>query len=68
MEAFRLFGPTCDSTDTLPGEVELPVDIRSGDYLEFGRIGAYSLAGRTNFNGFYSDDIVTIDGDSPPMA
>jgi len=67
-EAFRLFGPTCDSTDTLPGEVELPVDIRPGDYLEFGRIGAYSLAGRTNFNGFYSDDIVTIDGDSPPMA
>jgi len=67
-EAFQLFGPTCDSTDTLPGEVELPVDIRPGDYLEFGKIGAYSLAGRTNFNGFYSDDIVTIDGDSAPKV
>ena len=64
---YKLFGPTCDSMDTLPGEVELPVDIRSGDQLEFGGIGAYSLAGRTNFNGHYSKNIVTISGGSPPL-
>lgn len=63
---FRLFGPTCDSTDVLPGVVRLPVDIRPGDHLEFGSIGAYSLAGRTNFNGFRSEDIVTIRDGSPP--
>jgi len=57
---FTINGPTCDSTDTLPGLVPLPVDIRAGDYLEFGNIGAYSLSGRTDFNGFYSDRIVTI--------
>jgi ornithine decarboxylase len=51
----------------LPGEVELPEDIAPGDYLEFGNIGAYSLSGRTNFNGHYSDDIVTIT-DGEPLA
>jgi ornithine decarboxylase len=57
---FRLYGPTCDSSDSLPGKVDLPADIRQGDYLEFGFIGAYSLAGRTRFNGMYSDTLVTI--------
>ncbi len=57
---FQVNGPTCDSTDTLPGLVPLPADIRSGDYLEFGNIGAYSISGRTDYNGFYSDRIVTI--------
>ena len=57
---YQVNGPTCDSTDTLPGLVPLPVDIRPGDYLEFGNIGAYSIGGRTDYNGFYSDRIVTI--------
>ncbi len=57
---FQVNGPTCDSTDTLPGLVPLPVDIRPGDHLEFGNIGAYSIGGRTDYNGFYSDRIVTI--------
>jgi len=58
--SFRLYGPTCDASDVLPGEVELPADLRTGDYLEFGQIGAYSLSGRTRFNGLYSDRIVHI--------
>ena len=62
-KAFRLLGPTCDSTDELPGRVELPADIDVGDHIEFGCIGAYSLSGRTDFNGFYSDKVVAI-GDS----
>jgi len=65
---FTMNGPTCDSEDTLPGKVELPLDIRPGDHLEFGGIGAYSLSGRTDFNGYYSDHIVTITSESefPP--
>jgi ornithine decarboxylase len=65
---FTVNGPTCDSEDTLPGKVELPLDIRPGDHLEFGGIGAYSLSGRTDFNGYYSDHIVTITSESefPP--
>lgn len=67
---FQLNGPTCDSTDTLPGLVPLPVDIRAGDHLEFGNIGAYSISGRTDYNGFYSDRIVTITSpdESPPLV
>ncbi len=67
---FQVNGPTCDSTDTLPGLVPLPADIRAGDYLEFGNIGAYSISGRTDYNGFYSDRIVTITSpdESPPLV
>lgn len=67
---FQVNGPTCDSTDTLPGRVPLPVDIRAGDYLEFGNIGAYSLGGRTDYNGFYSDRIVMIKSPDalPPLV
>lgn len=68
LHSFRLFGPTCDSSDEMPGSVELPAGIDVGDYIEFGSMGAYSLSGRTNFNGFYSDDVVSITSDacSPP--
>ncbi len=59
--SFRVFGPTCDSLDVLPEPVELPADIRAGDYLEFGTIGAYSLSGRSDFNGFHSNKVVSID-------
>lgn len=59
---FRLYGPTCDSSDMLPGRVSLPAGVRAGDHLEFGQLGAYSLAGRTRFNGHYSDTIVRIEG------
>jgi ornithine decarboxylase len=62
-EAFRLYGPTCDASDVLPGAVDLPADIRTGDYLEFGQIGAYSLSGRTRFNGHYSEQVVRITGE-----
>jgi ornithine decarboxylase len=66
--SFRLFGPTCDSSDEMPGAVELPAGIDVGDYIEFGSIGAYSVSGRTDFNGFGSDGIVTIEDDAqlPP--
>jgi ornithine decarboxylase len=64
--SFRLFGPTCDSFDELPGNVDLPCDIRPGDHIEFGCIGAYSLSGRTSFNGFHSDHIVTLTDGAPP--
>ena len=60
LRSFRLFGPTCDSSDEMPGTVELPADIDVGDYIDFGSIGAYSLSGKTDFNGFRSDEVVTV--------
>ena len=66
--SFRLYGPTCDASDVMPGEVELPANVQPGDHLEFGQIGAYSVSGRTRFNGHWSDRIVTITGagERPP--
>ena len=60
MQAFELLGPTCDSDDKMRGKVLLPKDISVGDYIEFGAIGAYSLSGRSDFNGFWSDLVVDI--------
>ena len=57
---FQLLGPTCDSDDKLSAMIDLPEDIAVGDYIEFGAIGAYSLSGRSDFNGFYSDTVVNI--------
>ena len=57
---YRAFGPTCDSTDVLPEPLSLPRDIAAGDYIEVGRIGAYSVSGRTCFNGFGVDSTVTL--------
>ncbi len=65
---FLMFGPTCDASDALPEPFELPADIAPGDHIEFGQIGAYSLAGRTRFNGFYSDAVVRIEEQEPPRA
>ena len=67
-QPFQLLGPTCDSDDKLSAMVDLPEDIAVGDYIEFGAIGAYSLSGRSDFNGFYSDTVVNItdEAERPP--
>ena len=49
---FRFGGPTCDSTDMMAGPFYLPDGIAEGDWIEIGLTGAYSVACRTNFNGF----------------
>lgn len=55
-----IFGPTCDSVDRLPGEVDLPDDLKEGDYLVFAGMGAYSTATNTRFNGFGDLTIATV--------
>ena len=52
---FSFFGPTCDSLDAMKGPFLLPADIREGDWIEIGGLGAYGNTMRTKFNGFYSD-------------
>ena len=54
-----LFGPTCDSTDRLPGEIMLPGDISEGDFLIVQGMGAYSTVTNTAFNGFGNLTIAT---------
>ena len=63
---FSFYGPTCDDLDHMAGPFELPADIRAGDYIEIGMLGAYGSAMRTAFNGFGSDEIVEVTDE--PMA
>jgi ornithine decarboxylase len=49
---FSFYGPTCDDMDFMRGPFELPADIKAGDYIEIGMLGAYGSAMRTGFNGF----------------
>ena len=49
---FSFYGPTCDDMDFMNGPFELPADIKAGDYIEVGMLGAYGSAMRTGFNGF----------------
>jgi len=64
---FALFGPTCDSFDHLPGPFMLPADIREGDYIEIGNIGAYGHVMASPFNGFGKYERVQL-ADAPMMS
>ncbi|MGJ3230983.1 MAG: type III PLP-dependent enzyme [Oceanicaulis sp.] len=55
---FKLYGPTCDSIDSMPGPYTLPADLAEGDVIEFGMLGAYGTAMATRFNGF--GDVETV--------
>ena len=67
LTSFDFYGPTCDSMDYMKGPFILPNNIKENDYIELGQLGAYGLTFRTNFNGFYSDDIYEVE-DSPIMT
>jgi ornithine decarboxylase len=57
---FRVCGATCDSVDILSRPFWLPGTVDTGDWIEIGHIGAYSLGLRTRFNGFYPDTFVEV--------
>ena len=64
--AFSFYGPTCDDLDHMAGPFMLPGDVKAGDYIEVGMLGAYGCAMRTGFNGFGVQDRVIVDDE--PMA
>lgn len=64
--AFSFYGPTCDDLDHMSGPFMLPGDVKAGDYVEVGMLGAYGCAMRTGFNGFGVEDRVIVDDE--PMA
>ena len=66
MEGFSFFGPTCDDMDFMEGPFTLPSDVKSGDYIEIGMLGAYGAAMRTAFNGFGQGAVVEVSDE--PMA
>jgi len=54
-----VYGPTCDSLDTISLSEELP-ELNVGDLVYCRNIGAYSYATATNFNGFSPAKVVHI--------
>ena len=64
LKPFEFYGPTCDSIDHMPGPFWLPEDIREGDFVEIGMLGAYGVAMQTRFNGFGAVEEVEV-GDAP---
>ncbi|MFN3554177.1 MAG: type III PLP-dependent enzyme [Novosphingobium meiothermophilum] len=66
MEGFSFYGPTCDDMDHMEGPFELPVDVKAGDYIEIGMLGAYGAAMKTAFNGFGATEVFEVSDE--PMA
>ncbi len=67
---FKVCGATCDSVDILSRPFWLPETVDTGDWIEIGHIGAYSLSLRTRFNGFYPNTFIEVttpfdEGDAP---
>ena len=54
----RVFGPTCDSLDRVPPNINLPSDMKDGDYLLIQGMRAYSVALTCRFNGYGNSDRV----------
>jgi ornithine decarboxylase len=59
-ESFTVFGPTCDSYDTIPVPFTLPAAVREGDWLVLAQMGAYSSAAITDFNGLGAHETAVI--------
>ena len=66
LRPFKLFGPTCDSIDVMPGPFWLPEDIDEGDFIEIGMLGAYGVTMNTRFNGF--GEVETVRMTDAPMG
>lgn len=57
---FSFYGPTCDSADFMKGPFVLPADVKVGDWIEIGQLGAYGACLRTAFNGFDQARLVEV--------
>lgn len=65
---FSFYGPTCDSLDYMEGPFYLPSDVKEGNYIEIGQVGAYGRALSTGFNGFKQEEGVITVSDKPIMS
>ena len=66
LRPYSFYGPTCDDADYMEGPFMLPADVRAGDYIEIGMLGAYGAAMKTAFNGF--GQAAAIEAQDEPMA
>jgi ornithine decarboxylase len=57
---WKVFGPTCDPLDVLPAKLDLPVNLKDEDFVEFGTLGAYGIATSTLFNGYGNHAVIAV--------
>jgi ornithine decarboxylase len=57
---WKVFGPTCDPLDVLPAKLDLPINLRDEDFVEFGTLGAYGIATSTLFNGYGNHAVIAV--------
>ena len=67
-KGFSFYGPTCDTLDFMKGPFMLPADVKEGDYLEIGQLGAYGRTMATRFNGFAIAHQPVLVRDEPLMS
>jgi ornithine decarboxylase len=67
-KGFSFYGPTCDTLDFMKGPFMLPADVKEGDYLEIGQLGAYGRTMATRFNGFAIATQPVVVRDEPQMS
>lgn len=67
-KGFSFYGPTCDTMDFMKGPFMLPADVKEGDYLEIGQLGAYGRTMATRFNGFALANQPVVVRDEPLMS
>jgi len=68
VKGFSFYGPTCDTLDFMKGPFMLPADVKEGDYLEIGQLGAYGRTMATRFNGFSVANQMVAVKDEPMMS
>jgi ornithine decarboxylase len=54
--------------DFMKGPFYLPEDIKEGDYIEIGQLGAYGRTLATSFNGFKPEAEIVAVSDEPLMT
>lgn len=60
IEVCTVAGPTCDSFDKISTSEQLPGEMELGDLLIADKVGAYTIASSTNFNGIPGAKIIHI--------
>ena len=57
-ETSKLFGMTCDGLDVIANSMEIPKEMKVGDWLCFSGMGSYTNGPKSNFNGMTTTDTV----------
>ena len=52
----------------MEGPFYLPSDVKEGNYIEIGQVGAYGRTLSTGFNGFKQEEGVIVVSDKPIMS